>query len=101
MTLTQLLKRIERGLPDEIAVLHGCAKLNKARVKLIVGHVHALVNDHSRLVVLFLDLVNLAFDRHHSDLLMSLDVVPDAQIVSVLCHDHVRVGYPLNERAKV
>jgi hypothetical protein len=45
--------------------------------------------------------LDVAFDGLGGHFFVRFYVVPNAQVVAVLCHDHVRIGHPLHIRAKV
>jgi hypothetical protein len=60
-----------------------------------------LVHDDGRALLGALDLLDVSLDGVDGDLVWRVDVVPDAQVASVLRHHHVAVGHPLHVRAEV
>lgn len=54
----------------------------------------AVVNQHFCLVVLAVDRLHIALDLVHGHLVWLFYRIPHAEILSVLCDDHVRVWHP-------
>jgi hypothetical protein len=97
----QGLKDIDSGI--QTVVFEGCAKCNKSLVKLVGNGGVALVDHDFSSVGLLVsaDAVNVTLDLVHGYLIRFLDRVPNAKVLPVLGHDHIRIRDPLDELAVV
>jgi len=80
----------------EVTTLDGKPKLNKGFIKSIIYSANSLIDDNLSPSFGSLYVFYISFDVIDSDLVWVLDVVPDVQVLSTLCHHYIRVWYPLD-----
>mmetsp|Transcript_68183 Transcript_68183/g.142092 ORF Transcript_68183/g.142092 Transcript_68183/m.142092 type:complete len:539 (-) Transcript_68183:434-2050(-) len=92
--VVQLLQ--QRHRPLVVLEVDAHAKLDERLVEAVRHCVDALVDDHLRAPPRALDVLDVALDLEDGDPLGRIDGVPDAEVVTVLRHHHVRVRHPLH-----